>query len=219
MIEQESVRRPIGANLGETIICSPNKAIIRYKGHAINIIQVSCKDGCADTEVQFFFNSGRTLSWKTQSIEIAACMMWGIPLSRDDRFIYVPQEKGRLFCLSVDNGVLMWRTKSKEHFKNILVNPNGTLCCACGTGRIVVIDAVTGDELCTRKATNNQFTVLSNETILVEFASRWEIWDSTTLVTIESFSKKEMNSVHGRKIWVQIFKNWDSSGEYCKRKT
>lgn len=212
MGEKKSWERIAGANIDETILCNPQSAKVRYANREITYITVFQHEDERDVTVEVQYSSGFSAMWKTMYIDVAFCMLWGIPLSLHCKQIYTPQVNGGVYCLSAGDGSLLWKTKSREHFKNIMVNTDETLCCAAGNNRIVVLDSVSGNEICSRKVSfDNQFTVLGDNKILVEAtASKWYVLDSQTLKTIEMIQKKDINSAQEQEIWKRIFRGWDS---------
>lgn len=211
MGEKKSWERIAGANIDETILCSPQSAKVRYANREIAYITVFQHEDERDVTVEVQYSSGFSAMWKTMYIDVAFCMLWGIPLSLDCKKIYTPQVNGRVYCLSASDGSPLWKTKSREHFKNILVNTDETLCCAAGNNRIVVLDGASGNEICSRKVSiDNQFTVLGDNRILVEAtSSKWYVLDSQTLKIIETIQKKDLNSAQGQEIWKRIFNGWE----------
>lgn len=215
MEEKKSWERIVGANIDETILCSPQSTKVRYANREIAYITVFQHEDERDVTVEVQYKSGLSVMWKTMYIDVALCMLWGIPLSLHCKQIYTPQVNGGVNCLSAEDGSLLWKTKSREHFKNIMVNTDETLCCAAGNNRIVVLDSASGNEICSRKVSiDNQFTVLGVNRILVEAtALKWYVLDSQTLKIIEIIQKKDINSSQGQEIWKRIFCGWASIHE------
>lgn len=213
MEKEKSWERIAGANIDETILCSPQSAKVRYANREIAYITVMQHESDVTVEVQY--KSGFSVMWKTRYIDVAFCMLWGIPLSLHCKQIYAPQVNGGVYCLSARDGSLLWKTRSREHFKNIMVNTDETLCCAAGNNRIAVLNGTSGNEICSRKVSiENQFTVLGVNRILVEAtSSMWYVLDSRNLKIIEMLQKRDLNSAQGQKIWKRIFNGWEYNYE------
>lgn len=201
-------KRIPGANIDEEALLSPGNVKIRYRDRAIRYISATHLDEEVTIEVQY--SSGKKLFWSTTNIDVTFSMLWGIPLSFDCMYIFAPQVNGGVRCLSVKDGSIKWKTKSKAHFKQIMVNTTGSICCASGEHEIVVLDSTTGVERGKKRiSVNNQFTVLGKDKILVEATStKWYVLNSETLETIEIINKKDLNSHKGQEIWKRIFKDW-----------
>lgn len=198
------------ANIDESALLSPGKAIIRYKDREIRYISATHSDQKVVIEVQY--RNGKRVSWNTTQVVVVHCMMWGIPLSFDCKYIFVPLRNGGVRCLSVEDGSIVWKSKSRAHFKQIMVNTTGSICCASGENHIVVLDGTTGAEKTSKRiSTNNNFSVIGKERILIEATStKWYILHSETLNIIEEISKKDLNSLNGREIWKRVYKEWGS---------
>lgn len=201
-------KRIPGANIDEDALLSPGNVKIRYRDREIRYISATHLDEEVTIEVQY--SSGKKLFWSTTNIDVTFSMLWGIPLSFDCMYIFAPQVNGGVQCLSVKDGSIKWKTKSKAYFKQIMVNTTGSICCASGAHDIVVLDSTTGVEKAKKRISeNNQFTVLGKDKILVEATStKWYVLNSETLDTIEIINKKDLNSHKGQKIWKRIFKDW-----------
>lgn len=205
-------KRVDGGNIDEQIICYPHTARVHYKNRDIRFITVQSDEQCDSVSVEIEYNNGNVDQWVSSQIDVVFCMMWGIPLSFDCKYIFVPQDKGGVCCLSAKDGALVWKTKSRELFKQILVNGNNTLCCASGNHRIVVLDSMTGNELSALRISNiNQFSVLGKDRILVDATAKsWYVVHSETLEIMETIDKKMLNTLNGREIWKRIYCEWNS---------
>lgn len=201
-------KRIPGANIDEEVLLSPGKVKIRYQGREIYCISAENSEESVNVEVQYC--TGERISWRTTRIDITSSMLWGIPLSFDCMHLFAPQVGGGVCCLLVKDGSICWKTKSRAHFKQIMVNPVASLCCACGEHDIVVLDIETGAEISKKRISlNNHFTVLGTNRILVEATStKWCVLNSESLETIEVISKKDLNTHQGQEIWRRIFKDW-----------
>lgn len=201
-------KRIPGANIDEEVQHSPGNVVIHYRDREIQYISATQSDQRVNIEVRY--RCGKRLSWCTNNVDVTFSMLWGIPLSFDCRYIFVPQVNGGVWCLSVEDGSVKWKTKSKAHFKQIMVNPAGSICCASGTNNIVVLDISTGAETTSKRiARNNQFKVLGKDRILVDAtAANWIVMNSETLKTIEVLNKKDLNAQKGQEIWKRIFRDW-----------
>lgn len=209
MMEQaDSWKRIPGANIDEEVLLSPGNVKIRYKGRAIQYISATNSDQKVNIEVQY--SSGKRIFWSTSNVDITSCMLWGIPLSFDCMYLFAPQINGGVWCLSVEDGSIQWKSKSKAHVKQIMVNTTGSICCASGEHNIVVLDNTTGTELVSKRiGMNNHFTVLGKARLLVEATStKWYVLHSETLEIIEMISKKDLNSPKGQEMWKRIFQDW-----------
>lgn len=183
------------------------KMEVEYR-NGIRHVKVITPDLPVKIEVEY--RNGTCLCWDTRHINVAFCMMWGIPLSLDCRYIFAPQEHGGLWCLSVEDGSVQWKTKSRAQFKHILVNAAGSICCAVSEHDIVVLDSMTGTEQVRKKVSwINDFKVLGKDKILVEANARqWYILNSETLEILEIIHKKELNPENEQAIWKRVFQEW-----------
>jgi len=208
MEHTDSWKRIPGANIDEEALLKPGNVKIRYRDRAIQYITAKQTDQNVDIEVQFC--NGKSLFWSTANVDVTFSMLWGIPLSFDCKYIFAPQVNGGVWCLSVENGSVKWKSKSRANFKQIMVNTTGSICCASGEHNIVVLDIATGVEKAKRRiSVNNHFTVLGKHKLLVEATSaKWYVLDSETLDIIEIISKKDLNSYRGQEIWKRIFEDW-----------
>ena len=204
-------KRIAGANIDEEALLSPGNVKIRYRDRAIRYISATNLDQEVNIEVQY--SNGKRLFWNTTSVDVTFSMLWGIPLSFDCMYIFAPQANGGVWCLSVEDGSIKWKTKSKSHFKQIMVNTTDSICCASGEHDIVVLDSTTGVEgVKKRIGMNNHFTVLGKDRLLVEATStKWYVLNSETLETLEIINKKDLNSQKGQEIWKRIFQDWESA--------
>lgn len=209
MDHTELWKRIPGANIDQEALLSPGNVKIHYKDRDIEYISAIHSDREVHIEIQY--RDGNQICWDTTNINVTFSMMWGIPLSLDCRHIFVPHSKGGVRCLCVEDGSIKWKTKSKAHFKHIMVNPTGSICCASGEHNIVVLDNTTGEELLNKRISmDNQFTVLGKDKILVEATStKWYVLNSETLETIEIIRKKDSNSLRGQEMWKRIFQDWE----------
>ena len=214
MEHREAWKRIPGANIDEEALLDSGSVKIRYKDRAIRCI--SALDGGEKVNIEVQYSNGNRLFWSTTNINVTFSMLWGIPLSYDCMHIFAPQVNGGVCCISVEDGSIMWKTKSRAHFKQIMVNKTGSICCASGEHDIVVLNSVTGAEIVKKRiSVNNHFTVLGNSSVLVEATSTtWNILNSETLETIEILKKNELNSSNGREIWKRVFREWESGNNY-----
>ena len=203
-------KRIPGANIDEEALLSQGNVKIRYRDREIQYISATNIGQEVNIEVQY--SSGKRIFWSTTCVDVAFSMLWGIPLSFDCMYIFAPQVNGGVRCLSVEDGSIKWKTKSKAHFKQIMVNTTGSICCASGEHDIVVLDSTTGFEMANKRiGVNNHFTVLGKDRLLVEATStKWYMLNSETLEIIEIINKKDLNSHKGQEMWKRIFQNWGS---------
>lgn len=211
MEHTNSWKRIPGTNMDEEALLSPGKVIIRYRDREIQYISATHSDRKVDIDVQY--RCGKRLSWSTANVDVTFSMLWGIPLSFDCKYIFAPQVNGGVQCLSVEDGSIKWKSKSRAQFKQILVNTSGSICCASGEHNIIVLDSATGVERTSKRiSANNHFTVLGKEKILVEATStKWYVLNSETLDIVETISKKDLNSRYGQEIWKRIYKEWETT--------
>ena len=215
MENRESWKRIPGGNIDSEALIKPRYVKIRYRGRAIQSITVlhEGEEEAVESKVEIQYSNGKQISWYTTKVNVVYGMLWGIPLSFDCRYIYAPQSNGGVCCLSVEDGSVKWKSKSKATFMQILVNPNGSICCASGPHDVVILDGDTGIEKNKRYITKcNQFQVLGKDRILVEATSqKYYVFNSETLETIEVITKKELNTQNGREIWKRIYAEWNSA--------
>mgnify|MGYP004508074093 FL=1 len=216
------------ANLDERVLVGIRKATVSYLKRDIQYITVTApeqgltfvdeyRDGKRHVKVidpglpstvEVKYRNGTCHAWSTTHIDVVHCKMWGIPLSFDCRYIFAPQKNGSLCCLSVEDGSVQWKTKSRAQFKQILVNPTGTLRCAASERDIVVLDSATGEEQLRKRITwINDFYVLEKDRILVEANARqWHILNSETLEVTEVILKKNLDTNWMPTIWERLFR-------------
>lgn len=221
------------ANLDEQILLAPLKAKIRYGGRQIHfitatdpgqplkiekeyrngIIHPKVVEPDLPVKIEVEYRNGTSLSWNTTHINVTFCMMWGIPLSFDCRNIFAPQKHGGLWCLSVEDGTVKWKTKSRAQFKQVLVNVTGSLCCAASEHDIVILDGTTGTEQIKKRISwINDFAVLGTNRILVEANSKqWHILNSETLEVVEIIYKKELNLGDRLAEWEYLFQKYSTT--------
>jgi len=225
--DAEFWKRIPGANLDERFLDGVRKATISYLNRDIQYITVTApeqgltfvdeyRDGKRHVKVidpglpstvEVKYRNGACHSWSSTHIEVVHCKMWGIPLSFDCRYIFAPQENGGLWCLSVEDGTVKWKSKSRAQFKQILVNPTGSLCCAASQQDIVVLDSATGTEQLRKRITwINDFKVLEKDRILVNANARqWHILNSETLEVAEIIRKKDLDTNWMPTVWKRLF--------------
>lgn len=167
------------------------------------------------SEVTVRLRDGRSYTWRSPYFNSFFCQMYGIPLSQECDRIFIQHYRGGLFCLSVTDGSLLWRSKSRAVFNHNLVNEDGTLCIAMSERSVVLLDQAADQELKrVRLRSPNGFTILGKDRILVEVPrARWQILDSRAFQVLEEITRKQRDSAEGAAMWKRIFREWNPENE------
>ena len=125
--------------------------------------------------------------WKTDKIYLVGYMMYGIPVSKDGRYIFAQQDMRGLVCLDATNGDFVWKTESRAEYSHVLVGDD-FLCCSKGKNEIQLINIENGSVIQTyRTPFDNRFEVLTDDIILNHTRSKsWEVLCSKTFDVLQT---------------------------------
>ena len=170
---------------------SSRRIVAFYSEGVIRKVDVcSLEDGLCSVEVS---TAGEVYRWQNEHIFFVAFLMYGIPVSKDGRFLFAQQNMRGLMCLDATNGNLVWKTKSKAEFSHVLVC-DGFLCCSKSRDEIVRIDIASGEVLqAYRTPFDNRFEVLTDQIILNHTrAKEWEVLSVDGFAVLECISDEDL---------------------------
>lgn len=152
-------------------------------------------------KVTVHYTNGSAVSW-TNSFFGAYITQFGISISADGRYIFAQTWENGLYCFSSQSGEKIWRTKSKSAVKNVHVN-NDTICVNRKDKSLELIDVSNGEAVGERKITIYEFFAIDNCRFMCRTTSKkWEVIDSNTLETLDTFSSDNGEAVRS---WFSIF--------------
>lgn len=147
-------------------------------------------------EVRVVFTDGEECIWKTEHID-GYTSQFGCSVSADGKYVFAQTWERGLFCLDARTGEMVWRTKSKRGITHIFVNKDTVLCHQHGHS-LQLLDIPTGELIREKKpATAWGFTALDHQHIICQVtARRWEVIDTRTLETVDTFSHPYFTGGH-----------------------
>lgn len=166
---------------------SPNKVVCTYDFGVITKVEAEGFDFDSRlTKVQVFTNNAEIYSWQTNNIYLVGYIMYGIPVSKDGRFIFAQQDMKGLLCLDARDGQIVWKTQSRAEYSNVLVGDTH-LCCSKSRNEIQLIEIESGNVIKSYKTPfDNRFGVITDKFIANHTRSKsWEIISSETLDVVQ----------------------------------
>lgn len=152
-------------------------------------------------KVNIYYEDGAVVSWISSFFD-AYITQYGISISSDGEFIFAQTWENGLYCFSCRTGEKIWRTKSKSAVKNIYVNDK-TICINRQDKRLELLEITTGEVISERKITIREFFPVDFRRFMCRSTSKkWEIIDSATLETTNTFSNDDTEAVRS---WFSIF--------------
>ena len=152
-------------------------------------------------KVTVYFADGTLASWTNTFLD-AYVMQFGIAVSKDGRYVFVQTWENGLYCFSAKTGEKIWRTKSKAAVEHLYINQT-SLCANRQSKKLQLVDMETGEVKIERKITVYEFFAVDCRRFLCRTtAKKWEIIDSETLETLDTFSADDRDTL--RK-WFSVF--------------
>lgn len=146
------------------------------------------------SKVSVYFSDGSSASWANDYFN-AYITQFGISVSNDGNFIFAQTWENGLYCFSSQNGEKIWKTQRKAAVKNIHVNSN-TICINRKDKSLELLELSTGNVVCERKITIHEFFSIDNNRMMCRTtAKKWEVIDSNTLETVDTFSPDDTERV------------------------
>jgi outer membrane protein assembly factor BamB len=151
--------------------------------------------------VTIYYADGSVASWTNRLFD-AYITQFGISISADGDYIFAQTWENGLYCISSQTGEKIWRTQSKAAVKNIYVNSN-TICINRKDKCLELIAPHTGEVIRERKLTIHEFFAVDTCRFMCRTTvKKWEVIDSNTLETVDTFSADDRDSVRS---WFAIF--------------
>ena len=172
---------------------SSGRVVTTYEKGRIQKVDVQSKDYEKNiVSVQISLDDTQ-YSWESEKIYLVGYMMYGIPVSKDGRFLFAQQDMRGLYCLDAKTGDIVWKTKSRAEVEHVLVRSQH-LCCSKSRNEIQLIDIETGEVLKSYKTPfDNRFEVLTDDLILNHTHSKsWELISSQTLEVVQRIPEEEL---------------------------
>jgi len=152
-------------------------------------------------KVNIYYTDGSVASW-TNSFFDSYITQFGISVSLDGSYIFAQTWENGLYCFSSYSGEKIWRTKSKSAVKDIYVN-NNTICINRNDKKLELINITLGEVIGERKLTIHEFFAVDTHRFMCRTTSKkWEVIDSTTLETTDTFSADDRDAFRS---WFSIF--------------
>lgn len=167
----------------------PSRVMATYTEGKIQKVNITGEFG-KPSLVEIFLND-EIYSWQSSDIYKVGYMMYGIPVSKDGRFIFAQQDMKGLLCLDTKDGHVIWKTQSKAEYSHVLVC-NTHLCCAKSKNEIQLIDIESGNVIKSYKTPfDNRFEVITDRFIVNHTKSKsWEVLSSETLDVVQEIPDK-----------------------------
>ena len=142
------------------------------------------------------FRNGEYFEWRTEVIG-SYNTQFGFAVSADGKYLFAQTWANGMYCLDPRSGKKIWRTKSKRGITSIFVNKD-TVLCHQHERALQLLDMHTGEIISERSpATAWGFYSLDHEHIVCRVtARRWDIIDTETMETLESFTHSEFTAGH-----------------------
>ena len=149
----------------------------------------------APSEITVHYSDGTKAEWKTKVIG-GFITQFGVAISDDGTKIFAQTWENGLYCLDARTGERIWRTKSRAGITNIYVS-HDTICAHKHEKALQLLDIHTGEVLKEKKpATAWGFHSVDHTRILCKVTARkWEVIDSTTLETLDTFPVTDREAV------------------------
>ncbi len=162
---------------------SPRHIIVTYDEGAIFKVDAKYIDEVSYVEV---YTNEKTFIWKTDKIYFTGYVMYGIPVSKDGRFVFAQQDMNGLLALDAKDGHVVWKTASKAEYSHVLVRDTH-LCCSKSRNEIQLIDIETGEVTKSHKTPfDNRFEVITDDYIVNHTKGKtWEVISSDTLEVVQ----------------------------------
>ena len=163
----------------------PSRVMATYTEGKIQKVNITGEFG-KPSLVEIFLND-EIYSWQSSDIYKVGYMMYGIPVSKDGRFIFAQQDMKGLLCLDTKDGHVIWKTQSKAEYSHVLVGDK-SLCCSKSKNEIQLLDIETGSVIKSYKTTfDNRFEVITDRFIVNHTkAKAWDIICSETLEVVQT---------------------------------
>lgn len=179
----------------------PYYYFVAYQDLPIRYIMIEYSNSDDETDeadqnrITVYFSDGTMAEWKSKFLDVYTSQ-FGISISRDGTKIFAQTWENGLHCLDARTGERIWRTKSRAGITNIYVN-HDTICAHKHGKALQLIDIHTGELLKEKKpATAWGFYAIDQTRILCQVTARkWEVIDSTTLETLDTFPITDRESV------------------------
>lgn len=170
--------------------------LYQYSDGKIESIQMTSEVDSAETNILVKYRNGEAFQWKSKYMGVYTDQ-FGIAVSFDGEKVFAQTWDNGLFCLDAKAGETIWRTKSRRGITNIFVNDN-TVAVQQHDHALQSLDINTGEMIKEKRpSTAWGFTSLDNKYIICKVtAKKWEIIESETLDTKESFTHKEFTDNH-----------------------
>lgn len=151
--------------------------------------------GESNNEVTVHFFDGTTARWESEVFD-TYITQFGIAVSEDGTKIFAQTYETGLHCLDARTGERIWRTKSRAGIANIYVN-HDTICAHKRGKALQLLDIHSGEILKEKApATDWGFHSVDHTRILCKVTARtWEVIDSTTLETLDTFPVNDREAV------------------------
>ena len=163
--------------------------IATYQVGKIQKVDVSVDDSDRTRAFVKVFIDDAMHEWQSDKIYLTGYIMYGIPVSKDGRFVFAQQDMNGLVCLDAITGDVIWKTKSKAEISHIWVG-NQYLCVSKSRNEIQLIDIDTGAVVKSYHTPfDNRFEVLTDNIILNHTRSKfWEIISCDDLKVLQTIS-------------------------------
>lgn len=190
-MEQLSLHRT--SNLYMNVEVFPGKVYCTYSIGKIKRVEVETVDRDSDLSAVRVFADDEIYSWQTNNVYVVGYMMYGIPVSKDGRYIFAQQNMRGLYCLDAKTGKIVWKTKSKAEIAYVVVGER-YLCVSKSRNEIQLIDIETGEAVKSHHTPfDNRFEVLRDDIILNHTRGRfWEIICCDDLEVLETIRDDEL---------------------------
>ena len=171
----------------------PYYYFVAYQNQPVRYIMIHW--GEMNNEVTVYFSDGTKAEWISDYMDVYIAQ-FGIAISDDGTKIFAQTWENGLYCLDARTGERIWRTKSRAGITNIYVN-HDTICAHKHEKALQLLDIHTGEVLKEKKpATAWGFYAVDHTRILCKVTARkWEVIDSTTLETLDTFPVTDREAV------------------------
>lgn len=167
----------------------PGHYFVAYKALPILYLSVDFNN-----KVNIYYRDGSFVSWTNRLFD-AYITQFGISISTDGNYIFAQTWQNGLYCIESRTGKKIWRSKRKVAVTHIYVN-NTTICVNRRGKYLELIDLFTGETIRERKTTIQEFFAVDACRFMCRTtAKKWEVIDSNTLETVDTFSADDRDSV------------------------
>lgn len=154
-----------------------------------------------NSKITVYFSDGSVACWENPYFD-GYITQYGICISKDGGCIFVQTWENGLYCFSAKTGESIWRTKSKSAIKEIHVNDT-TIAVNNRDKVLKLLKIDTGEVISERKININEFWAVDTTRFMCRTsAKKWEVINSTTLETTETFLADDREEM---KKWFSVF--------------